>query len=112
MIDEPESSFDNTFIKENVIEYIRELSKNATVFVVTHNNTIGMLLQPDFIIYTDKEMIEDEITYFVYTGRLTSKRLKSICGKEKDNYLLLMEAMEAGEEAYSARRKIYETIKD
>jgi hypothetical protein len=31
---------------------------------------------------------------------LTSKKLKSMCGKEKDNYLALMETMEAGEDAY------------
>jgi len=112
LIDEPESSFDNTFIKESVVNSIKELSAKSTVFVVTHNNTIGMLLNPDFIIYTEKEMLEDKTSYFVYTGKLTSQKLKSVCGKEKDNYLLLMETMEAGEEAYETRRELYETVKN
>lgn len=112
LIDEPESSFDNEFIKNNVIKSIKEISKKSTVFVVTHNNTIGLLLEPDNIIYTEKEMTEEGDKYYVYTGNLTSKNLKSICGKEKDNYLLLMESMEAGEDAYTRRRNIYEAIKD
>ena len=112
LIDEPESSFDNTFIKENVIASIKELSLKSTVFVVTHNNTIGVLLEPDFIIHTEKEMTDDGPKYYVYTGQLTSKNLKSVCGKEKANYLSLMETMEAGEDAYSQRREIYEAVKN
>ena len=112
LIDEPESSFDNIFIKENVIASIKELALKSTVFVVTHNNTIGVLLEPDFIIHTEKEMTADGPEYFVYTGQLTSKKLKSVCGKEKENYLSLMETMEAGEDAYSQRRAIYEAVKN
>jgi len=112
LIDEPESSFDNIFIKDNVIVSIKELSLKSTVFVVTHNNSIGILLKPDFIILTEKEMTDNGPQYYVYTGQLTSKNLKSICGKEKANYLSLMETMEAGEDAYTQRREIYEAVKD
>ncbi len=112
LIDEPESSFDNTFIKESVIASIKELSLKSTVFVVTHNNTIGVLLKPDFIIHTEKEMTDDGPRYYVYTGQLTSKNLESVCGKEKANYLSLMETMEAGEDAYVQRREIYEAVKN
>ncbi len=112
LIDEPESSFDNTFIKDNVISEIKELSNKATVFVVTHNNTLGVLLSPDYLIVTEKEMTTQGAMYTVYTGELTSKTLKSVCGKVKNNYLSLLETMEAGEDAYIERRNIYEAIKN
>ena len=57
LIDEPESSFDNIFLKENIIKCIKDLSLKTTIFLVTHNNTLGMLMNPDCIIYTEKTCI-------------------------------------------------------
>ncbi len=38
LIDEPESSFDNLFLRDRVNKIIRELSDNMPVILVTHNN--------------------------------------------------------------------------
>lgn len=112
LIDEPESSFDNKFLKEGVLQSIKELACKSTVFVVTHNNTIGVLLEPDFVVYTEKTMADNEPVFRIYSGSLTSKKLKSSDGLEIDNYLSLMETMEAGEEAYLKRRGVYEALKN
>ena len=106
LIDEPESSFDNIFLKENIIKCIKDLSSKTTIFLVTHNNTLGMLMNPDCIIYTENKNNE----FNVYTGKLTSKALTTVDGKEILSYDILMDTMEAGEDAYEERRNIYETI--
>lgn len=112
LIDEPESSFDNIFIKDNVIQMIRDLALKSTVFIVTHNNTLGMLMKPDCIIYTEKSDTPDGDIYNVYTGTLTSNTLKTADGKEKETYEILMNTMEASYDAYTERKAIYESIKN
>lgn len=106
LIDEPESSFDNVFLKENIIQCIKDLSFKTTIFLVTHNNTLGMLMNPDCIIYTENKSDE----FNVYTGKLTSNVFVSADGKEISSYEVLMNTMEAGIDAYNERRNIYETI--
>ena len=54
LIDEPESSFDNIFLKSNVIQIIKDLSLKSTVFIVTHNNNLGVLIKPNRLLYTEK----------------------------------------------------------
>lgn len=112
LIDEPESSFDNIFIKDNVIEMIKNLALKSTVFVVTHNNTLGVLLKPDCIIYTQKTETADGEVYDVYTGKLTSKFFNSVTGKEVKAFKVLMGTMEASYNAYTERKGIYDSIKD
>lgn len=112
LIDEPESSFDNVFIKEYVINMIKDISEKTTVFLVTHNNTLGMLMSPDCIIYTEHVTENNENKFLVYTGKITSKELVTITGERVKNYDILLNTMEAGEDAYERRKTIYETVKD
>lgn len=112
LIDEPESSFDNIFIKEEMITMIKELSQKTTIFLVTHNNSLGTLMKPDTIIYTENRQEEGENIYSIYTGKLTSKYLTDSNENKIENYAVLMDSMEAGEDAYIERKKIYEDIKN
>ena len=108
LLDEPEASFDNLFIKDYILNLIQDISKKTTVFVTTHNNSLGILLKPNKIIYTEKK----DGKFNVYTGELGSKVLKTVNGKELESYNTIMEVMEAGTEAYNERKDIYESIKN
>ncbi len=112
LIDEPESSFDNIFLKSNVMQLIRDISEKTTVFLVTHNNTLGTLIKADCIIYTENIFENGENRFLVYTGDITSKFLETVDGKKVVNFNILMDTMEAGIEAYEERRNMYEAIKN
>lgn len=113
MIDEPESSFDNIFLKVEVNELIRDISKQIPVVIVTHNNTIGASIKPDHLLYTKKEVYNGVATYKVYYGNPTSKKLKSPDGEEIQNLDVLFNCLEAGEKTYYERQKqTYEILKD
>ena len=107
LIDEPESSFDNIFLKEKIIEKIKHLSQKTTVFIVTHNSTLGILMNPDKIIYTKKE---GPNSYNIYTGTLTSSNFVDANGKSIGSYKTLMDIMEAGQDSYKRKGEIYESI--
>lgn len=49
LIDEPESSFDNIFLKSEVNKMIKEISLSMPVVLVTHNSTVGASIMPDYI---------------------------------------------------------------
>ena len=53
IIDEPESSFDNIFLKNEVNKFIKEMAESMPVIISTHNNTIGGSIKPDYILYTE-----------------------------------------------------------
>ncbi len=112
LVDEPESSFDNVFLKENVNKELKEISKELPVIVVTHNNTVGMLLKPDYIIYTQREIEDGKDKYYVYSG---SAGEKVFCTPDKsksvDSHDILLDALEAGADAYEDRRLMYATYK-
>lgn len=108
LIDEPESGFDNIFIKTDIIEMIRNIANKTVVFLVTHNSTLGPLIRPNWVIYN--EFIGGN--FRVYSGPFESKILKTIDGNAILNYNVLLDTMEAGEKAYDERRSIYENIKD
>lgn len=113
LIDEPESSFDNIFLKNEVNELIKQIAEKIPVIVVTHNNTIGASIKPDFLLYTEKKVIDGEITYKLYYGHPTSKILKSSSGETIQNVDILFNCLEAGEEAYYERKnRSYEILKD
>jgi hypothetical protein len=107
-IDEPEPSFDNLFLKENIIGKISEISKKTTTFISTHNNSVGISIKPDKIIYT---RVKDG-DYDVFTGTLTSGNLKSVKGEELSNFSAILDVMEAGPDAYKERGEIYENFKN
>lgn len=113
LIDEPESSFDNIFLKNEVNELIKEISKEIPVIVVTHNSTIGASIKPDYLVYTTKMIENDELIYKVYFGHPMSKTLKNSDDEEIQNIDILFNCLEAGEEAYYERKlKAYEILKN
>ena len=113
LIDEPESSFDNIFLKNDVNELIKEIAKEIPVIVVTHNSTIGASINPNHIVYTQKIVNPYDVEYRVFFGHPTSKILKSANGEEIKNLDVLLNCLEAGEDAYNERnKKSYEILKD
>lgn len=113
LIDEPESSFDNLFLKSDVNELIKDISKEIPVVLVTHNNTVGASIRPDFIVYTQKEIVDGEIKYKVFSGYPSDKFLKNKHGELINNQRIILNCLEAGKEAYEERRtKTYEILED
>ncbi|WP_313199115.1 hypothetical protein [Rhizobium sp.] len=112
LIDEPESSFDNHFLKAEVNEIIKEMSRKMPVVVVTHNNTVGVSIRPDYILYTQKEVEGTEIKWRIFSGPPTSKRLVSADGLELPTRDILLGNLEAGVKTYEERSGTYEDLKD
>ncbi|MBF4518667.1 histidinol-phosphatase [Flavobacterium sp. ANB] len=113
LIDEPESSFDNIFLKNEVNELIKEISREIPVIVVTHNSTIGASIKPDYLLYTQKIIKDENVDYKIYYGHPTSKTLKNVNGEEIQNLDILFNCLEAGQEAYYERKnRTYEILKD
>lgn len=112
LIDEPESSFDNLFLKNQVNSLIKDISKHIPVVVVTHNSTVGASIKPDYVICTRKEIENDKVVYRIYAGHPSSSKLKSLDGKIITNYEVMLNCLEAGQEAYQNRGKTYEILQD
>ncbi|EOW9269310.1 hypothetical protein ACN26L_003809 [Vibrio cholerae] len=112
LIDEPESSFDNLFLKGEVNQILKDLSKTMPVVVVTHNNTVGASIKPDYIVYTSKEIEDGKIIYRRYSGHPSNVHLSSVDGKSIDNFDITMNSLEAGESSYNERRGGYASIKN
>lgn len=112
IIDEPESSFDNLFLKNEVNKFIKEMAENMPVIISTHNNTIGGSIKPDYILYTEKRIDANEPHFNIYSGYPTAQFLKDVKGNTIENYQITMNSLEAGEQAYSERKDIYETLKN
>lgn len=111
LIDEPESSFDNLFLRDRVNQIIRELSETMPVILVTHNNTVGASIRPDYLVYT-KRVIGDDVTYERYYGLPSSKELTSFSGKSIKNFQVILDCLEAGETTYNERKHDYDLLKD
>lgn len=112
LIDEPESSFDNLFLKGKVNHIIREMAKNMPVILVTHNNTVGASIKPDYIIYTKRDIIDGEPKYFRYCGLPSDKVLKTNKGEEISNFDVMLNCLEAGEDTYRERERDYDLLKN
>ena len=112
LIDEPESSFDNIFLKGEANQMLKEISKTMPVVVVTHNSTVGASINADYIVYTSKEVEDGNIVYRRYSGHPSDRELCSVDGKRMDNFQVTMNTLEAGETAYVQRRDGYENIKN
>ena len=113
LIDEPESSFDNIFLKNEVNELIKDISKNIPVIIVTHNSTVGASIKPEFVAYTHKEIVDNDIVYKTYSGYPSDTFLKELSGEEISNYNIILNCLEAGKEAYTERRtKAYEILEN
>lgn len=112
LIDEPESSFDNIFLKTNVNKLIKEISTTMPVVVVTHNNTIGASVKADYILYCSKTKDTSGVKYRVYAGYPNDTKLCSADGDCINHKEKLLHSLEAGEEEYLLRQQIYESIKN
>lgn len=112
LIDEPESSFDNVFLKRDINRFIKDMAAEMPVLVSTHNNTIGGSIKPDYILYADKSEVEGKTLFRLYSGFPTDKQLKTVDGETIDNYEITISSLEAGEDAYKERNSIYEALKD
>lgn len=112
LIDEPESSFDNIFLKSNINTRLKNISQKIPVFISTHNNVVGASIKADYIIFTEKVIENSTPIFNVYGGDILSKTLKSINGKETKNYIVQLDCLEGGKETYQERGDSYASIKD
>ena len=112
LVDEPESSFDNIFLRSDVNQIIREISETMPVVVVTHNSTVGASIGADYLLYAKKTVEEGEVVYRLYSGHPTDLTLHSIDGSTISNHEITLNLLEAGSETYDQRRRGYEALKD
>jgi ABC-type dipeptide/oligopeptide/nickel transport system ATPase component len=112
LIDEPESSFDNLFLKSDVNQIIKEISESMPVVVVTHNSTVGASVGADYFLYARKELEDGNVIYRLYSGYPTDKKLSSIDGETINSHEIVLDSLEAGTDAYDSRRLGYEAIKN
>lgn len=113
LIDEPESSFDNLFLSNDVNSTIKDIAENIPVVVVTHNNTIGASIKPNYLLFTERTINDGSAEYRVYTGLSTDKNLKCISeSRTVKNADVTLKYLEAGKENYEERRRMYEMLED
>ena len=112
LIDEPESSFDNMFLRSDVNQIIKEIAETMPVVVVTHNSTVGASVGANYLLYASKEVQPRGVVYRLYSGYPTDLRLRSPDGKTIGNHEVTLNSLEAGRVAYNGRRLTYETIED
>ncbi|MBN9462573.1 MAG: hypothetical protein J0H00_15290 [Burkholderiales bacterium] len=112
LIDEPESSFDNLFLKSEVNQILKSISSTMPVVVVTHNSTVGASIGADYLLFTTKKNESGGPRYRIFSGHPTDKILISVDGETIVSYGTLLDSLEAGAETYEERREAYEAIKD
>jgi hypothetical protein len=113
LIDEPESSFDNMFLREEINKTIKEMSEHLPVVIVTHNHTVGLSIKPDYIFHLIREDKTDGNEYFIFSGLPDAAYLNDKEGKSIKNYVALMNSFESGEKAYEERKvDIYDVVKN
>ena len=66
------------------------------VIISTHNNTIGGSIKPDYILYAEKKMENNEPHFNIYSGYPTAKVLKDVEGNLIENYEITLNNLEAG----------------
>lgn len=113
LIDEPESSFDNLFLKKEINTLIKNISELMPVVVVTHNSTVGASIKPNYVAITQKAIQGRNIEYRVFTGYPSDKELSCSDGSKIKNYEIILNCLEAGIDAYTERKtQTYEILKD
>jgi ABC-type lipopolysaccharide export system ATPase subunit len=112
MVDEPESSFDNMFLKSDVCKLLKAISETMPVVVVTHNSTVGASVGADYLLFARKEVENGEAIYRIYSGHPTDKSLSTVDGKSIGSHETMMDSLEAGAETYEDRRQGYEAVKN
>ncbi|MHC3895378.1 hypothetical protein ACXOMP_07835 [Streptococcus thermophilus] len=107
LIDEPESSLDNAYIQTELNSALKELAKHRMVFVVTHNSTLGTLLEPDYLVVTAKN---EQNEYTVLTGEFSSNKISDSKLNSESSFEKFVEAMEAGIKTYQKKEKFMEIL--
>ena len=108
LIDEPEASFDNPFISENIVDIISSISEKTTVCLTTHNSTLAMMLNPDKIIFTENK----NGIHKVYYGTMGDKTFKTVDGEEIISYDSILNVLEAGASVYKEKGRKYESFRN
>lgn len=111
LIDEPESSFDNLFLKSDVNQILKEISESMPVVVVTHNSTVGASVGANYLLFANKDQQDGKVVYRIFSGYPTDKNLFSADGKSISSHGIVLDSLEAGIDAYDSRRQGYEAIK-
>lgn len=112
LVDEPESSFDNLFLRGEVNQILKSISTTMPVVVVTHNSTVGASIGADYLLFTTKRTVDGVPQYRIFCGHPTDKALKSVEGETIASYNTLLDSLEAGSSTYQERKEAYEAIKD
>jgi hypothetical protein len=111
LIDEPESSFDNLFLKKEINTLIKDISTLMPVVVVTHNSTVGASIKPNYIAIAQKSVDGKSFVYRVFTGYPSDKKLTCLDGSNITNYDAILNCLEAGIDAYTERKtQTYELL--
>lgn len=112
LIDELEPSFDNPFLNGHIVGLLKEIAESATVFISTHNNNLGVSLNPDQYIFHKVDDTESGPIYTLYYGSGASLMMRDRDGKTLPLSDVLITTMEAGADAYEGRKNHYENIKN
>lgn len=110
LVDEPEASLDNIFIKQDLIPKLREISENTPVFVITHNSTLGALLNPDRLIIAKYDPTTNE--HNILTGDFHARIISDDVGNTISSYDDFVDAMEAGIDTYEEKGEQYESLRN
>lgn len=98
-------------ITNGVDSLLKDISKTIPVIIATHNNTIGVSVHPDYIVYACKEVLSDgKLEYHLYSGYPSSEDLVDLKGNHISRKSVLLDCLEAGEAAYMDRRNSYEIL--
>ena len=93
---------------EDKWDEIKDLAEDTTVFVVTHNNTIGASMNPDCLLYTEQSDNE----YRTYIGSLTSEKMETSDGRSVRTSDTIISTLESSSKHYNQRRELYGNIKN
>lgn len=107
LIDEIENSFDNPFLNKEINSFLKKISENSVIFISTHNNNIGINLNPDYYIYCETKLENNEKKFLKYYGKSTDTFLKDSNGNTISLNDILITTMEASEDAYEQRKSKY-----
>ena len=77
------------------------------VFVVTHNSTLGALLEPDYLVVTTKN---EQNEYTILTGEFSSNKISDSKLNSESSFEKFVEAMEAGIDTYHKKEKYMEIL--
>ncbi|MDM7647299.1 hypothetical protein QUE93_09755 [Leuconostoc falkenbergense] len=108
LIDEPEGSLDNYFIKTQLVPKLRELSKYTTTFVITHNSTLGTLLRPNYLVVAK---LNKNNGFDILSGKFDDKKIMNISTQQSFLYNEdFIDAMEAGLATYHEKGEVYDSL--